>query len=405
MLLREKSSYKDIVKILLNKMPDINRPRYTFMIEIFGLFLSIKGRMNFLQFERYGNRCEQSYRSGFGGSFDFLGFNQKLFEQFGSRRRMIAFDPSYVRKSGKSTPGVGYFWSGVAGATKWGLEIAGIAAVDLDARTAYHLEAVQTPSQNPISEGLLAHYTNLIVDRKEQLSCVSNYVVADAYFSKHGFVTTLKESGFEVISRLRNDADLLYLYKGSRSSGRGRPKQYDGKIDFQELKEDHFTYYEIDTANEYFHGIGYSRSLKCKINLVVNRTQKKGKWTHKLYFTTDLEMQAKDILEMYGARFQIEFLFRDAKQHTGLDHCQARGPEKLHFHWNAALTSVNLAKVAHWSSMPEKEKEPFSMADVKTLYHNKLMLERFLTVFGIRPDKPKNKKKIRELLNYGARAA
>jgi hypothetical protein len=51
------------------------------------------------------------------------------------------------------------------------------------------------------------------------------------------------------------------------------------------------------------------------------------------------------------------------------------------------------------------EKEPFSMADVKTFYNNKLLLDLFLTKFGIRPDKPKNKKKIRELLNYGARAA
>lgn len=383
MVLREKSSYKDIVKILLDKMPDIDRPRYNFMIGIFGLFLSIKGRINFLQFERYGNRCEQSYRSGFGHSFDFLGFNQELFERHGGKRRIIAFDPSHVRKSGKGTPGAGYFWSGMAGAAKWGLEIAGIAAVDLDARTAYHLEAVQTPAHTCEGDGLLAHYTGLLVDRKERLLNTSKYVVADAYFSKHGFVSALKESGFEVISRLRNDADLLYLYKGPRSGRRGRPKGYDGKVCYAELKEGYFAHTEIDAANEYFHGPVYSRSLKREINLVVARTKKKGKWAHRLHFATDLEMQAKDILEMYGARFQIEFLFRDAKQHTGLDHCQARAPEKLHFHWNAALTSVNLAKAAHWSYLPGAEKEPFSMADVKTLYHNRLLLERFLTVFGI----------------------
>jgi len=61
--------------------------------------------------------------------------------------------------------------------------------------------------------------------------------------------------------------------------------------------------------------------------------------------------------------------------------------------------------VAHWSGKAGAEKEPFSMADVKTFYNNKLLLDLFLTKFGIRPDKPKNKKKIRELLNYGARAA
>lgn len=405
MTLREKSSYKDIVKLLLDKMPEINRPQFNFITEIFGLFLSIKGRMNFLQLERYGNRCEQSYRSSFTNSFDFLTFNQNLLEHQESKRLMIAFDPSYVRKAGKHTPGVGYYWSGVAGAAKWGLEIAGIAAVDLEARTAYHLEAVQTPAQTPAGDTLVTHYANLLVDRKEQLLSISKDIVADAYFSKYGFVSELTANGFDVISRLRDDADLLYLYTGVQKGGRGRPKIYDGKVCYDNLKDGYFTHTKINAAETYFHGIVYAKSLKRKIKLVGVQTQKKGKQTHKLYFTTDLKMSAADVLERYGARFQIEFLFRDAKQHTGLDHCQARDPEKLHFHWNAALTSVNLAKAAHWSGKVGAEKEPFSMADVKTFYNNKLLLDLFLTKFGIRPDKPKNKKKIRELLNYGARAA
>ena len=405
MLFSVKSGYKDIVKMLLEKMPAVNRPQFNFIIEIFGLFLSIKGRMNFLQFERYGKRCEQSYRTGFSKAFDFLSFNQNLFEHQAGKRRMIAFDPSFVRKSGKHTPGVGYFWSGVSGAAKWGLEIAGIAAVDLNTRTAYHLEAIQTPSDNLGNDTLVTHYSKLLVDRKEELLSTSKYIVADAYFSKYGFVSALTENGFEVISRLRDDADLLYLFTETQTGGRGRPKKYAGKVGYDDLKEGYFTSTKIDAFNTSFHGIVYSKSLKRKIKLVRVLTQKKTKQTHKLYFTTDLNMQAEDVLENYSARFQIEFLFRDAKQHAGLDHCQARDSEKLHFHWNAALTSVNLAKAAHWSNMVGGEKEPFSMGDVKTLYNNKLLLDRFLYKFGIRPDKPKNKKKIRELLHYGARAA
>lgn len=404
-MLREKSSHKGIAKNLLDKMPDLNRARYNFLIEVFGLFLSIKGRMNFLQFGRYGKRCEQTYRTGSATEFDFLNFNRHLFANHGSARRMIAFDPSYVRKSGKKTPGSGYFWSGVAGAAKWGLEIAGIAAVDLDVRTAYHLETVQTPTDLAEHDGLITHYAGLLVDRKEQLLSISKYLVVDAYFSKHGFVSALTENGFEVICRLRNDADLLYLFTGTRKGGRGRPRKYDGKVCFDGLKSEHFTHIEVDSQNTYYHGTVYSRSLKRKINLVCVKTLKKEKWKYRLYFSTDLTMQPEDILEQYGARFQIEFLFRDAKQHTGLDHCQARDPGKLYFHWNAALTSVNLAKAAHWSCLPGTEKEPFSMADVKTLYHNRLMVERFLTVFGISPNRPKNKRKIHELLCYGARAA
>jgi hypothetical protein len=405
MTFREKSNCKYIAKSILKKMPEVKRPQFNFILEIFSLFLSIKGRLNFLQFARYGKRCEQSYRNGFAKAFNFLSFNQHLLENQGSKRRIIAFDPSFVRKAGKLTSGVGYYWSGVAGTTKWGLEIGGIAAVDLDVRTAYHLEAVQTPSATTDGDTLVTHYTNLLLERKERLLSISKYIVADAYFSKYNFVSSLNENGFEVISRLRNDADLLYLFTGVQKGGRGAPKKYDGKVLYNKLNDDYFFYTKIDDVNTSFHGIVYSKSLKRKINLVGVITEKKGKKTHKLYFTTGLEMRAEDVLEKYGARFQIEFLFRDAKQHTGLDHCQARDSEKLYFHWNTALTSVNIAKVAHWSNEVGADKQPFSMADVKTLYHNQLLLDRFIVKFGIRPNKPKNKKIIRDLLNYGARAA
>ena len=282
----------------------------------------------------------------------------------------------------------------------------------MDANTAYHLEAVQTSEATPSGESLVTHYTRILIERNEQLLSISKYMVADAYFSKYNFVAPLNENaapaggqGFEVISRLRNDSDLLYLYTGKQKGGRGRPKKHDGKILFDDLNDQYFSYSKIDQLNTSFYGIVYSKSLKRKINLVGVLTNKKEKQSHKLYFTTDLSMSAKEVLRMYKSRFQIEFLFRDAKQHTGLDTCQARDLEKLHFHWNTALTSINLAKVVHWASEEVDEKLPFSRADVKVFYHNKLLLDRFIVKFGIRPNKPKNKKIIRELLSYGKIAA
>lgn len=186
MILKEKSSYKDLTKKILNKMPGINKWQYVFMIEILGLYLSIKGRINFLQLGRYGKHGEQRYRSRFAKAFDFLLFNAEMLNRRGSGHYTIAFDPSYVRKSGKATPGVGYFWSGVAGRAKWGLEISGIAAIDMEESTAFHLEAVQTPGDLGV-QSLLAHYGDILVKRKQQLLPISKYVVADAYFSKYSF--------------------------------------------------------------------------------------------------------------------------------------------------------------------------------------------------------------------------
>ena len=224
MIFKEKPNYKDHTKRLLNKMKGVNKWQYDFILEVLGLFLSIKGRLNFLQLSRYGNYNEQRYRSQFNKPFNFLEFNNALVADHAGKHLTIAFDPSYIRKSGKATCGVGYYWSGVAGKTKWGIEISGIAAIDMDNHTAFHLEAVQTP--NDLESGcLVSYYAEVLIQRKESLQCLSKYVVADAYFSKYTFVSKLVDNEFEVVSRLRDDADLLYKYKGEQKTGRGQTQE------------------------------------------------------------------------------------------------------------------------------------------------------------------------------------
>ncbi len=42
---------------------------------------------------------------------------------------------------------------------------------------------------------------------------------------------------------------------------------------------------------------------------------------------------------------QAEFIFRDAKQFTGLCDCQSRQQQSLDFHFNASLAALNIAKL------------------------------------------------------------
>jgi hypothetical protein len=58
---------------------------------------------------------------------------------------------------------------------------------------------------------------------------------------------------------------------------------------------------------------------------------------------------------MYRLRFQIEFLYRDAKQFTGLNDCQARSPSKLNFH-NMSLTDGQFGENSLLDS--EKDEKP-----------------------------------------------
>jgi hypothetical protein len=113
-------------------------------------------------------------------------------------------------------------------------------------------------------------------------------------------------------------------------------------------------------------------------------------------------------LERYSLRFQIEFLFRDAKQFTGLTHCQSTNPTKIENHVNLALAAVSLAKTAHWLPQSEDQRGPFSMAELKTYYHNLALLERFSVALNLNPTEIKNNPKIKELLfstSYAAVAA
>lgn len=403
-ILQELSQSKFQIKKVLNKVKALNKSRKDFIVNIFELFLSIKGRINFLQLERFGNMNEQSFRNQFEVKFDFETFNKELILEYGSGHYIIAFDPSYISKAGTKTPGLGYFWSGTASKVKLGLEIGGIAVVDIDNRTAFHLEAVQTLNV-PESMTFLGFYAKTLIDKKECLQTISKYVVVDAYFSKKPFVSKLTVNGYQVISRMRDDAHFIYKFNGEQKSGRGRPKKHGDKVDLKALQPDTFELVEENKQVSIFSGIVYSKALEVDIKVVIVYKKKKGKSTHKIYFSTDMALEWYQILDYYKMRFQIEFLYRDGKQHTGLNDCQARSENKLDFHFNLALTSINIAKTAHWLTIPKENRGAFSMADVKTLYNNQLMVNRFISMFGINPNTTKNKDKISQLLAYGKIAA
>jgi len=404
MTIKGENCYNSLIISILTRMDRVNKYRKDFLLEIFVLILSIKGKINFLQLARYGNFKEQRYRKQFEKEFDFLSFNKELTLSNGGGRYAIAFDPSYISKSGKKTPGLNWYWSGCAGKAKWGLEIGGLAAIDIENHTAFHLEAVQTLKDE--HQTLADWYAQVINQRKETLCLISKYIVADAWFSKKTFTDKIISMDMHLISRLRDDADLQYLYKGKTTGKQGRPKKYDGKIDHTNIRKDYFKLISQNNDATVYCAEVYAKSLKRNIKLVhVIYTNKKGKKIYKLYFSTDLTMKPLDILDYYKSRFQIEFLYRDGKQYTGLNDSLARSENKMHFQYNASLTAINIAKVVHWLSVPKENRKAFSMNDIKTMNHNKLLLQRFFDVFGIYPHSIKNKRRVKKLIYYGTIAA
>src|SRR5262245_43426885 len=120
---------------------------------------------------------------------------------------------------------------------------------------------------------------------------------------------------------------------------------------------------------------------------------------------TDPELNGHKLVELYAARFQIEFLFRDSKQFTGLLDCQARAASALDFHFNAALAILNLVRAEDMGMQQGQKPHVFSMASCQHSYVTEGLLEVFMEKLALYPTWVKNHACYDELRTYGAIAA
>lgn len=398
-------SVETITSAIMREMPEINKWQRDFFNHHLGLFLTLRGRYTYLNFERYGQKNELTYRNHHESGFDFRAFNRRLIQKYTGSRRLVAFDPSYLSKSGKHTPGVGYFWSGCAGKAKWGLELCGFAAVDINANTALHYFAAQTLLDD--GQGLMDFYCTLLRQQAPELLKMSRYLAVDAYFSKKFFIDTAIESALHVITRLRDDAVLHYGPPPKKEGQMGRPKKYGDRISPRNPDTEQLPCIDENEEHRIYGGVVYVKSLKRFVKVaIVHGLKEDGKIKSvKIFICTDLEFPTLDIWPWYKSRFQIEFLYRDAKQHTGLEDTQSRHKKALEYHFNMSLTVVSIAKVAHHLSIEKSRRGPFSMADIKTQYFNELIVDRVFDVFANIPNLTKSHPALQILYNLGKIAA
>jgi len=177
--------------------------------------------------ERFSDKCEQYFRINFENKFNFQDLNLSMIKDR-LTECIVAFDPSYIKKSGKQTFGLGMYWSGCAAKAKWGLDICGFAAVDIINNTAFHLNAIQTPRSKEIN--LLHYYCRIIKENYLYFKELTTYLVADSFFAKSEVVQTVTSLGMHFLSRLRDDAVLFYLNREPKTGKRGAPKKYAGRV-------------------------------------------------------------------------------------------------------------------------------------------------------------------------------
>jgi hypothetical protein len=237
---------------------------------------------------------------------------------------------------------------------------------------------------------------------KALLGCGIRYLVADSFYAKTKFVSGVRELNLHLISKLRQDADLRWLYTGAQKP-KGRHRQYSGKVSFDDLSRFERVG-ELDGQRVYT-AIVNSPAFKRTLRIVYLVREDNGKTASALLFSTDTDCPALDILRYYKARFQMEFLFRDAKQHTGLCDCQATRKEKLDFHFNASLTALNLLRLQDHLKAGGNGRRVISIASGKIRQFNAHLLERFSRHLKLDFSAIKSSQAFADLCNYGAIAA
>jgi hypothetical protein len=119
---------------------------------IFSAMLSLQYRNNFKRLSEV-IRCNENTVHNWMKRTDLnlLEFNSALISSEGGGDYIVIFDPSFICKSGKRTPGLGRYWSGQAGQVKRGLDAGSLAIGDRNLHTALHLSAEYTPGPTELN--------------------------------------------------------------------------------------------------------------------------------------------------------------------------------------------------------------------------------------------------------------
>jgi DDE superfamily endonuclease len=392
-----------LLNSVLAKVPKSNTSQRKFLGHLIGLLLMLPGHATFRNLSRYSSYHEKTFARQFAKPFDFVALNKAAILAVvpAAHEQALALDASFVAKSGKQPYGLDRFWNSCHGRAERGLEVSVLGWIDITYNSAYGLSVEQTPPSleaAPEATRIDAYLAQLRRVVTQYHLHGLQYVLTDGAYSKVKFVDGVCGLNLHQIGKLRCDAHLRHLYSGPRHPGPGRPQTYDGKVDWADLSR--FERVETDDEGMVLYStvvnhVHFKRNLRVVkvVDIPAKRTA--------LLFSTALDLSALTIYRYYKARFQLEFLFRDAKQFTGLGDCQARSKAKLQFHFDASLTAVTMAKL-EVRQQRDDQTAPFSMASVKRRYFNAHLIERILSTLADGTTLDKSSPAYERLCNYGA---
>jgi putative transposase len=324
-----------------------------------------------------------------------------------SHEYILAGDATTITKSGSTTHGIGRFFSGVLGQVVKSLEFFVFSLVDVTKRTAYPLCVKQTvrseaekaakkrhkkvrkSKKKELPKKLQGRPKGVLNKNKKELNLSAEllrinellsrlvkvlrvfvkvkYLALDGHFGHNQAVLMALENDLHLISKLRRDTLLFEKYEGKQKP-KGARKKYGAQLNYQAMPIKYLKKTEVEgqIIVNYYQGIFLHKSFGMALNVVVivKTDLKKQKVGYVILLSSDEELGWEKLIEYYSLRFQIEFNFRDAKQHFGLEdfmNTTARGVENA---VNVSFLMVNVGA----ELLKNSEEKLVGINDLKTHY-------------------------------------
>lgn len=370
--------------------------------------LTMTGRMTMLSLSRWTEKGG-SYRTiqrFFATKFVWSELLVRFFQAHlfnDEHEYILAGDETVVSKSGKQTFGIDRYFSGLQGKVIRGLSFFVVSLVDTTERNSSPLvvrQMMRSEAEKRLikerkkkklkkSKGVTGRKKgSLNKDRNElKLSpellrinellktlrkLLRNVVkvkclAMDGHFGHPQAVLMARENDLQLISKLRKDAAIFEKYEGAYG-GRGARKKYGARLKYDLLPNKYFKQSERqgEVITNYYQGVFLHKEFGGELNVVIIvkinlNTKKMG---HAILFSSDVDLDWEKVVDYYSLRFQIEFNFRDAKQHFGLEDFMNTTKVGVENAANMAFLMVNLSA----KLLKNSQEKVSGINDLKTHY-------------------------------------
>ena len=346
------------------------------------------------------------------GSICWLFFKTHLLQH--DSEYLIAVDETVVSKSGKQPHGLNRFFSSLFGTTIPDVAFLAISLLSVKQPRSYPMgmeqiirETVSPQKKHPNDSvsplpkrkrdrpkgSRNRNKTDVVLSAElKQIQCMITqlqkylgdiiplkHLVVDGHFGHNNAVQMAKQCGVYLISKLRTDA-ALYFPCTTPYSGRGRPRVYGDRFHPQQItpqwRSSQTTESGIQT--EVYQAKLLNKQFASPLNVVciLKTNLLTDKRAHVLLFSSDLALEAEQMIDYYRLRFQLEFNFRDAKQYWGLEDFMNVKPTPVSNAANLSMFMVNLS--TKLSDLFRVQHDEFSVIDLKARYRGRKYLFEIL---------------------------